>query len=181
MPPGTIETLRRVTGECIAQQRSQLGVRGPLCLAIAGGDPSQCIRVKPMLRPVCEVLSYWRSLIVWLARLRSFGAEDPLIVCPVEMPPGVEVNEAACRTIPLSQMILPGNGGRADLAIKALNPYEESALCKVTIKATWSGGERSQMLELALPARAALDRRVGIRYDAMTTVDMQMECSWPPL
>lgn len=182
LDPEALGTARRGYTLCVERLGALQAVRNPLCVALVRADPSMCTRVQETVRPICRVLARSRR---WLGiLLRPFQriprGGDPLIRrCPATLPPGAVLDDASCRRVLLSHILLPNGGEGATVLVKMVNPFDEVARCDLRLRATHGAHDPEEHAAvLVLPPRSPLDRRIPIRYDADTRVEVEVSCSW---
>lgn len=184
LEPAALSAARGAYRRCVERIVALQAVRNPLCVALVRRDPSMCPRVPSAARPACRVLAGTRRWLGILLRPLHVISRpgDPLDRrCPAALPPGTVVDDAPCRRLLLSHVILPGRAGHAEILVKMVNPFDEAARCAVRWAATHHayGAQGSTRTE-AIPPRSPLDRRIPIRYDAGTRVEVDVTCGWGP-
>ncbi|MFH1530403.1 MAG: hypothetical protein ABIK09_06670 [Pseudomonadota bacterium] len=182
--PEALAAARGSHRRCVEQLEAMQAERNPFCVALVRRDPSMCSRVPPAGQPACRFLADVRRWMGILLRpchmIPQVG--DPLDRrCPATLPPGIVVDDAPCRRLLLSHMILPGRAGRADVLVKMVNPFDEVARCHLRLSAIHQDHDpEERSLQVVLLPRSPLDRRIPIRYDAGTQSEVEVTCGWGP-
>ena len=184
LDPEALDSSRLVYRDCVDRLQALQAERNPFCVALVLVDPSMCARVPGDIRPVCRILTevrWWMDfLLLPVARIPGSSA-DPAGRCPAILPPGIQVDDTPCRRMLITHLLLPRRGGRAEVLVKIVNPFEESARCELQVGVRHHAYEpEERVLSLVLPPRSPLDRRIPIRYDAGTQVEVEVICSWEP-
>ncbi len=184
LDPSALDAARGAHRRCVERLEALEAVRNPLCVALARRDPTMCLRVPPAVQPACRVLAgirRWRGILLRPLGLLPRPIDTLEQRCPAALPPGVVVDDGPCRRLLLSHVILPAEGGRAEVLVKMVNPFDEVARCDLRVAATHHGHDpQERAVPASVPPRSPLDRRIPIRYDVGTQVEVEMTCEWGP-
>lgn len=184
LDPEALESSRFVYRGCVDRLQALQAERNPLCVALVLVDPSMCGRVPSDIRPVCRILTevrWWMEFLLlpfdWIPK----ASADLARRCPATLTPGILVDDTSCRRLLLTHLILPQKGGGAEVLVKMVNPFDELARCELRLAVRHHSSEpEDRALSLTLRPRSPLDRRIPIRYDAGTQVEVEVICSWDP-
>jgi hypothetical protein len=184
LEPAALAAARGAHRRCVEGLEALEAVRNPFCVALARRDPSMCPRVPVAAQPTCRILTgvrRWMGILLRPRLLLPRPADALEVRCPAALPPGVVVDDGPCRRLLLSHVILPADGGRAEVLVKMVNPFDEAARCDLRLGATHHSHDAQERVVVAVvPPRSPLDRRIPIRYDAGTQVDVEVTCGWGP-
>jgi len=182
LAPEALATARGSHRRCVEQLEALQAERNPFCVALFRRDPSMCSRVPVAGQPACRVLTgvrRWVGILLRPCRMIPLVGDRLERRCPATLPPGILVDDAPCRRLLLSHVILPQKSGRADVLVKMVNPFDEVARCDLQLSASHNDHDaEARSLEVEFPPRSPLDRRIPIRYDAGTQVDVHTTCAW---
>ncbi len=184
LAPEALASVRGAYDRCVEGLEALQAERNPFCLALIRMDPSMCLRAPAAAQPICRVLAGARRWIGILLRpfaLMPRRGDRLDRRCPATLPPGTVVDDTVCRRLLLSHVILPGSNGAAEVLVKMVNPFDEAARCDLRLSAVHRGYDPEERLfAVDFPPRSPLDRRIPIRYDAGTQVEVQTTCGWGP-
>ncbi len=184
LEPSALAAARGAHRRCVERLEALEAVRNPFCVALVRRDPSMCPRVPDAAQPACRVLTgvrRWMGILLRPHRLLP-RLDDPLERrCPAALPPGLVVDDGPCRRLLLSHVILPAAAGRAEVLVKMVNPFDAVARCDLRVAATHHGHDpQERTVGATVSPRSPLDRRIPIRYDAGTQVEVEVTCGWGP-